>query len=115
MKCNLIKCLKCFQWPRSLRRSSAAALSLECGFESRRRHGFLSLVGVWCCKVEVSAMGGSLAERSPTEFGVPECDLETSTMRPRPTGACRAMEKMVATVQSGIFTSLHFVPNFTVV
>jgi len=37
----------------------------------------LSLVNVECCQVEVSANGGSLAHRGPTEFGVPECDLET--------------------------------------
>jgi hypothetical protein len=27
----------------------------DCGFESRRRHGILSLVSVACCQVEVSA------------------------------------------------------------
>jgi len=29
----------------------------DCGFESRRGHGCLSLVSVVCCKVEVSATG----------------------------------------------------------
>ena len=29
----------------------------DCGFESRRRHGCLSLVSVVCCQVEVSASG----------------------------------------------------------
>ena len=33
------------------------------------------------CQVEVSATGRSLVQRSPTECGVSECDLETSTMR----------------------------------
>ena len=42
----------------------------DCGFESHHGHGILSLVSVECCQVEVSANGGSLAHRSPTEFGV---------------------------------------------
>jgi hypothetical protein len=29
----------------------------DCGFESRRGHGCLSLVSVACCQVEVSASG----------------------------------------------------------
>jgi hypothetical protein len=29
----------------------------DCGFESRKRHGCLSLVSVVCCLVEVSATG----------------------------------------------------------
>jgi hypothetical protein len=41
----------------------------------------LSLViVVVCCQVEVSATDRSLVQRSPTESGVPECDLGTSTM-----------------------------------
>jgi hypothetical protein len=41
-----------------------------------------------CCKVEVSAMGRSLVQRSPIECDVSECDLETSPMRrPWPTRA----------------------------
>ena len=47
----------------------------------------LSLVSVVFCQVEVSATCRSLVQRSPTECGVSECDLETSTMRrPSPTG-----------------------------
>jgi hypothetical protein len=49
----------------------------DCGFESRRGHGCLSLMNVVCCKVEISASGRSLVQRSPTECGVSECDLET--------------------------------------
>jgi hypothetical protein len=48
----------------------------DCGFESCRRHGCLSPVGVVCCQVEVSATGWSLFQRSPTECGVSECDHE---------------------------------------
>jgi hypothetical protein len=41
-----------------------------------------------CCEVEISATGWSLVQRSPTECGVSECDLGTSTMRrPWPTRA----------------------------
>jgi hypothetical protein len=49
------------------------------------------MYGVSCecyvyCHVQVSATGQSLVHGSPTEYGVPECDLETSTMRrPKPT------------------------------
>jgi hypothetical protein len=53
----------------------------DCGFESRRGHGCLSLVSVVCCLVEVSASGCSLVQRSPTECGVSECDREDSIMR----------------------------------
>jgi hypothetical protein len=59
----------------------------DCGFESCRGHGCLSLVSVVCCQVEVSAIGWSLTQRSPTECGVSECDSETPIMRRRrPTG-----------------------------
>jgi hypothetical protein len=47
-----------------------------------------------CCQVEVSGSGRSFVQRSPTECGVSECDREASIMRrPRPTGACRAIEE----------------------
>ena len=47
-----------------------------------------------CCQTEVSAMVRSLVQRSPTECGVSECDLETSKMRKhRPHCGCRAMKK----------------------
>jgi len=66
----------------------------DCGFESRRGHGCLSLMIVVCCQVEVSASGWSLVQMSPTECGVSECDHEFSTMRrPWPTGGCCAMVK----------------------
>jgi hypothetical protein len=39
----------------------------DCGFESRRRHGCLSVVSVVCCQVEVSATIWSLVQRSPTD------------------------------------------------
>jgi len=41
----------------------------------------VSIVSVVCCKVEVSASGSSLVQKSPAECGVSECDHETSIMR----------------------------------
>jgi hypothetical protein len=58
------------QWSCVLRHGSAAARLLDCGFESRRGHGCLSLVSVVCCQVDVSATSWSLVQRSPTECGV---------------------------------------------
>ena len=57
-----------FLWPRDLRRESAAARLL--GLRVRippREHGYLSVVIVVCCQVEVSASGLSLVQRSPTD------------------------------------------------
>ena len=51
----------------------------DLGFESHRGHGYLSVVSVVCCQVEVSAMSWSLVQRSPTDWCV-VCDLETSRM-----------------------------------
>jgi hypothetical protein len=45
-------------------------------------------VSVACSEVEVSVMGQSLIQRSPTKCGVSEWDLKTSMMmRPGPTRA----------------------------
>jgi len=64
------------------------------GFESRRGHGYLSLVSVVCCQVQVSVTSWSLVQRSLTECGVSECDSEASIMRkPWPNGSYRAMKK----------------------
>jgi len=66
--------------------------SWDCGSESRWGHRCLSVVSVVCCQVEVSATSWSLVQRSLTEWGVSECDRESSIMRtPWPTGGCWAM------------------------
>ena len=47
-------------------------LMLACwdlGFKSHRGHGYLSVVSVVCCQVEVSATSWSLVQRSPTDCG----------------------------------------------
>ena len=45
----------------------------DCGFESHRGHGCLSVVTVLCCKVEISATNWSLVQRSPTDCGASLC------------------------------------------
>ena len=40
-----------------------------------------------CCRVEVSATDRSLVQKSSTECGVPECELESSTRMASPTRA----------------------------
>jgi hypothetical protein len=46
-----------------------------------------------CCDLEVCATGCSLVQRSPTECGVSEYDLETSIMRKTwPTGVVEPYE-----------------------
>jgi hypothetical protein len=63
----------------------------DCGLESCRRHGCLSLVSVVCYQVQFSATGRSFVQRSPTECDVCVCDLETWIMTwPRPEYGCCA-------------------------
>ena len=45
----------------------------DCGFESRRGHGYLSFVSVVRCQVEVSATSWSLLQMSPTDCGASLC------------------------------------------
>ena len=60
----------------------------DCGLESRRRHGSLSLLSVVCYQVQVPVTGRSLVQSRPIECGVSECDLENLTRRrPWPTTA----------------------------
>jgi len=42
-------------------------------FESHRGHGYLSVVSVVCCQVEVSAKSLSLVQRSPTDCAASLC------------------------------------------
>ena len=53
---------------------------------------WMSVLGVLCCQVEVSASVCSFVQRSPTECGVCECDRESSIKRrPWPTMNCCAV------------------------
>jgi hypothetical protein len=55
----------------------------------------LSLVIIVCCQIEISATGRLFVQRSPSECGVSQCDLETSTIRrSRPTRVCRVKKNM---------------------
>ena len=45
----------------------------DLGFESHRGHGYLSVVSVVCCQLEVSATSWSLVQRSPTDCGASLC------------------------------------------
>jgi hypothetical protein len=65
------------QWPRRLRPLAC----WDCGFKTRRWHGYLSLVSVVCCHIEVSAYGLSLTQSSPTDCDASECGHESSKMR----------------------------------
>ena len=67
-------CTSRSQWPRRLRPLAC----WDCGFESRRMHGYLSLVIFVYCQLEASASGWSLVQRSPAQCGVSECDREAS-------------------------------------
>jgi hypothetical protein len=77
----------------------------KCGFESRWGHGYLSLVSILsvcvvCCQVQVSVVGVSLKKRRPTECGVSECYLETSTRRrPRLSNRKKKCLKLIVTVR----------------
>jgi hypothetical protein len=68
----------------------------DSGFESHRRFGCLSLVSVTCCEVEISALGRSLVQRSPTECGVSnECDRNA----PKGGGGCAMTRNRVKAPQ----------------
>jgi len=47
--------------------------SWDCGFESRRWHGRLSVVSVVCCQVEITAMSSSLIQRGRTDCEASSC------------------------------------------
>ena len=80
------------QWPRSLRRGSAAACLLRLWVWIPM--GAWTFVCCECCQVEVSATNWSLVQRSPTDCDASLCDLETSWMRrPWPTVGCCAKYK----------------------
>ena len=64
------------QWPSGLKWGSAAARLLGLRFEFHRGYGYLSLVCVKCCQVEVSVTGRSLVQRTPIDCGVSLCVIE---------------------------------------
>jgi len=79
-------------WPHGLKSGSVAACFWVCGFESRRGHGFLSLVSVVCCQVEVSAAVRSLVQGRLTKCDASDCDRKALLIRkPWPTRGCWAI------------------------
>ena len=63
----------------------------DCGFDSQRGHGCLSVASVVFCKVQVSATSWSLVQSSPTNSGA---SLGVWMRRPWPNEGCWAKNKM---------------------
>jgi hypothetical protein len=59
-------------------------------------HGYLSLMNVVCCRVQVCVSGWSLVQGSPTECGVSEWDGRTSQKRSRPSRAVEPWAKNIS-------------------
>ena len=79
------------QWPSGLRRGSAAARCWDCGFESRRGHGYLSVVSVVCLSGRGFCDGLiTRAEESYRLCCVLVCDLKSSRMRLKPEVGCKS-------------------------
>ena len=79
------------QWPRGLRRGSAAARFL--GLRARISPAVLKFVSCECCVLSGRGLCVGLIT-CPTECGVSECDREASTMRwPWLTSGCCAKEE----------------------
>jgi len=78
------------QWPRGLRHRSATSRLL--GLRVRIPPGGMNVclsVSVVYCQVEISALGWSLVQRIPIDWGVSECECEASIKRrPWPTMGC---------------------------
>ena len=72
-------------WDLSLGSSASLVLGFRVGIPTG--HECLSFVIVVCCRLEVSVTGRSVVQSGSTECGVSECDLDTTTRKPRPTRA----------------------------
>jgi hypothetical protein len=64
----------------------------DCGFESRGKHGCLSLVSVVCCQAQISAIGRSLVQGNPTE-SITECEQASTPTISRYTGVRNTKER----------------------
>jgi len=54
---------------------SVVAHLLRFQVPSRQGHGYLALVSVMCCQVDVSVTGQSFVERNPTKRGVSKAGI----------------------------------------
>jgi hypothetical protein len=61
------------QWPCGLRHRYAAACLLRLWVRIPRGHGYLSVMSVVCCQLEVSATSCSPVQRIPNDCGVSLC------------------------------------------
>jgi hypothetical protein len=78
----------------------------DCGFESRRGIDVCLFLREGFCQLEVSASGWSLAQTSPTECGVSECDHEARKRRPWPEiGSKRQRKKYIYQLVRKLLTS----------
>jgi hypothetical protein len=88
-------------------------LACDCGFEFRRDHGGLSVVGVSCLQVVVTATSRSLIQRSPTDYGV-LYHLESSRMiRPLGTLDRSATGKKIYSFIAHDVHTQYIVKNYT--
>ena len=82
---------------RTAGRSKASVCSahvLELRIRIASGHGYLSVVSVVCCHVEVSAAARSHVRKIRTECGVTDCDHRTFTLwRPMSTRAVEPYKK----------------------
>ena len=82
----------------------------DCGFESYRRHGCLSVVSVVCCQVEVSATSWSLVHTSATDCCV-SCVIykprEWGGPGPLGWGGCRSKIQKNAVSMVGLQVTYH--------
>jgi hypothetical protein len=63
----------------------------DCEFESRRGHGYLSLVSVVCCHIGALRRAGHSSRVALQGCGASKCDLEATVMRgPLSTRGCCA-------------------------
>jgi len=75
--------------------------------------GRMSVASIVCCGLDANALGWSLVKRSPTEFGVFECDREASITRNLwPTRGCCAIKNIYYFKRPPCFESgLQFIFN----
>jgi hypothetical protein len=89
-----------FQWPRGLRRGSAAARLLALWV--RILQGTWMLVSVVCCQVEVTTTSRPLVQRSPTE-----CGASLFVIWKPPEWGDNVPRWAVARQEKKVFVSLH--------
>jgi hypothetical protein len=98
------------QWPRGLRRGSAAAHLLGLWVRIPLGDGCLSFVSDVFCQVDVSASGWSLFQRSPTECDLSECRRAVWRIR-IPLGVDICLLWVMCVVSRGLCVGLITLPE----